>query len=261
MAEPPGTVAAGGPDRLILVLPDGTKVPVDRPLTIGRSDEASVQIEDQTVSRTHVKITFGPDGPLIEDAGSRFGTLVSGSLVTAPRRLQSGDQLKLGNVAIRVESAIPAETPSRNLPREAGETVVVPLDATLLGLRTGAAASGDGALRPRLRSGWALKRLGEDEGDERFVLRDLRSGAFLRMAPDEAALLEMLDGKRTIPELLSESERTIGAGGPGRLAALLADLADRGLISGVAAPAHETETQGKLAKILAPRERVWEGAA
>jgi putative peptide zinc metalloprotease protein len=254
-------VAAGGPDRLILVLPDGTKVPVDRPLTIGRSDEASVRIEDQTVSRTHVKITFGPDGPLIEDAGSRFGTLVSGSLVTAPRRLQSGDQLKLGNVAIRVESATPVEPSGRSLPREAGETVVVPLDATLLGLRAGTTTTGDGALRPRLRSGWALKRLGAEEGDERFVLRDLRSGAFLRMAPDEAELLEMLDGKRTIPELLSDSERAIGPGGPGRLAALLADLADRGLISGVTAPVQETEAQGKLAKVLAPRERVWEGAA
>ena len=260
MADPSSTVAAGGPDRLILVLPDGTKVPVDRPLTIGRSEEASVRIEDQTVSRTHVRITFGPDGPVVEDAGSRFGTLISGSLVTEPRRLQIGDQLTLGNVAIRVESATPVPPPSRNVPSEAGETIVVPLDATLMGLRSGQAPTGDGALRPRLRSGWALKRLGAEEGDERWILRDLRSGSFLRMAADEAALLEMLDGKRTIPELLGESERVVGPGGQGRLAGLLADLADRGLISGVAAPPAAAAEKGKLAEALAPRERSWQGA-
>lgn len=260
MADPPTTVATDGPDRLILVLPDGTRVPVDRPLTIGRSEEASIRIEDQTVSRTHVRISFGPDGPIIEDAGSRFGTLVSGSLVTEPRRLHTGDQLTLGNVAIRVESATPSPAPSRSAPAEAGETIVVPLDATLMGLRAGNAPTGDGALRPRLRSGWALKRLGAEEGDERWVLRDLRSGSFLRMAADEAALLELLDGKRTIPELLAASERAVGPSGPGRLAALLADLADRGLMSGVAAPAEEVAERGKLAQALAPRERTWESA-
>lgn len=233
---------------------------MDRPLTIGRGEEASVRIEDQTVSRTHVRITFGPDGPVIEDAGSRFGTLISGSLVTEPRRLHRGDELTLGNVAIRIESANPTPPPSRSLPAEAGETIVVPVDATLMGLRAGATPTSDGALRPRLRSGWALKRLGAEEGDERFVLRDLREGAFLRMAPDEALLLEMLDGKRTIPELLAESEKVVGPGGQARLAALLADLADRGLISGVAAPVQAAAEKSKLAQALAPRERVWGGA-
>ncbi len=259
MAEPQATATAGGPDRLILVLPDGTKVPLDRPLTIGRSEDASVRIDDQTVSRTHVRITFGPDGPIIEDAGSRFGTLVSGSLLTEPTALHSGDKLRLGNVAISVESATPAPPPGHDLPAEAGETIVVPVDATMLGLRS-VTPSTDGALRPRLRSGWALKRLGAEEGDERFVLHDLRGGLFLRMEPGEAALLELLDGEHTVPELLGQAEQVFGPSGPGRLARLLAELGDRGLLAGVTPPPREEVESGKLGEALRPRERAWDGA-
>ena len=112
---------------------------------------------------------------------------------------------------------------------------MVPIDATLMGLRPAATPSGDGSLRPRVRSGYALKRLGADEGEERFVLRDLQGGTFLRMEAEEAALFELLDGKRTVTELLGESEQLLGAAGPGRLAHLLAELADRGLLDGVGA--------------------------
>jgi putative peptide zinc metalloprotease protein len=242
------------------VLPDGTRVALDRPLTIGRGEEASVQIADRTVSRVHARITVAPGGPVIEDAGSRFGTLVSGSRLAAPTPLRIGDQIRLGDVAIRVESEVPMPVPSRDLPAGAGETVVVPLDATLLGLRSVPPTVADGSLRPRLRSGWALKRLGADEGDERFILRDLKSGSFLRMEADEAALLELLDGRRTIIELLGDAERLLGPSGPGRLVRLIAELGDRGLLHGVAAAPAQEESQGKLAEMMKPRERTWSSA-
>ena len=145
-----------------------------------------------------------------------------------------------------------------------GETIVVPIDATLMGLRAAPnpALSLDGRLRPRVRSGWALKRLAADEGVERFVLRDLEGGAFVRMDADDAALFELLDGNRTVAELLTEAERVVGPAGPGRLARLIADLADRGLLDGVgAAPATAPEPEGALARILKPRDKTvtWVG--
>ena len=73
--------ASGG---LVLVLPDGSRVPITAPLTIGRGEEATVRIGDQTVSRLHARIALGPDGPVIEDAGSRFGTLLSGHAADRP---------------------------------------------------------------------------------------------------------------------------------------------------------------------------------
>ena len=145
-----------------------------------------------------------------------------------------------------------------------GETIVVPVDATLMGLRAAPnpALGLDGRLRPRVRSGWALKRLAADEGVQRFVLRDLEGGSFVRMDADDAALFELLDGNRTVAELLSEAERLVGPAGPGRLARLIADLADRGLLDGVgAAPAPEVEPEGALARLLKPRDRTaaWVG--
>jgi putative peptide zinc metalloprotease protein len=260
-------VSPAGLGGLVLVLPDGSRVPITAPLTIGRGEEATVRIGDQTVSRLHVKIGLGPDGPLIEDAGSRFGTLVSGTLITGPTPLRAGAQIRLGDVVIAVEDAVPRRVaPAVPVPEAAlagqsgpGETIVVPVDATLMGLRTPAPpASGvDGGLRPRVKSGWALKRLGEEEGDERYVLRDLRGGTWLRMEAEDAALFELLDGQRSVVELLSESERLVGPGGPGRLARLIADLADRGLLEGVGGLTAADVPESKLHRLFKPREKTF----
>ena len=159
---------------------------------------------------------------------------------------------------------VPSVAPVREHDAAPGETIVVPIDATLMGLRAAPnpALSLDGRLRPRVRSGWALKRLAADEGVERFVLRDLEGGAFVRMDADDAALFELLDGNRTVAELLTEAERVVGPAGPGRLARLIADLADRGLLDGVgAAPTTAAEPEGALARILKPRDKTvtWVG--
>ena len=259
--------------RLVLLLPDGSRVPIGGSLTIGRGEDASIRIADPTVSRAHARISLGPEGPVIEDAGSRFGTTLSGNAVDGPTRLYPGAQIRVGDVVIGVAAAASApprlHVPSVEPGREAeapgpGETIVVPVDATLMGLRAAPnpALGLDGRLRPRVRSGWALKRLAADEGVQRFVLRDLEGGSFVRMDADDAALFELLDGNRTVAELLSEAERLVGPAGPGRLARLIADLADRGLLDGVgAAPAPEVEPEGALARLLKPRDRTatWVG--
>ena len=262
MAETPAPAARSEAQRLTLVLSDGTRIPVRTPLTIGRGEDANVRISDHTVSRAHARVWVGPDGPLIEDAGSRFGTIVSGDRISGPTRLLPGAQIRVGDVYIAVESETPRHTvpqvPAPGSGEDAsgpGETLVVPIDATLMGLRPAATPSGDGSMRPRVRSGYALKRLGADEGDDRFVLRDLQGGAFVRMEADEAALFELLDGKRTVTELLGESEQLLGAAGPGRLAHLLADLADRGLLDGVGAAPVVPQPESGFARVFKPREK------
>ena len=272
MADVPAATAPTEAQRLVLLLPDGSRVPISGSLTIGRGEQASIRIVDQTVSRVHARISLGPDGPVIEDAGSSFGTSVSGNVVDGPTRLFPGAEIRVGDVFIGVAAEAPAparvDVPSAAPVREhdaaPGETIVVPIDATLMGLRAAPnpALSLDGRLRPRVRSGWALKRLAADEGVERFVLRDLEGGAFVRMDADDAALFELLDGNRTVAELLTEAERVVGPAGPGRLARLIADLADRGLLDGVgAAPTTAPEPEGALARILKPRDKTvtWVG--
>jgi putative peptide zinc metalloprotease protein len=259
-----------GAEVLWLVLPDGRRIPIDGPMTIGRGDEASLQIADPTVSRLHARIGYGPDGPTIEDAGSTFGTLLSGRQLTESVPLRAGTQIRLGDVAIAVEGTAeppvapfsPGDVPPGpgDVPSGPGETVIMPVDATLVGLRPAAGlASGSTEVRPRVRSGWALKRLSDEEGKARFVLRDLRSGSFLRLAADDATLFELIDGTRTVVELLVEAERVVGPGGAGRLARLLAELADRSLLDGAKAAPAVPEQVSRLQQVLKPRERSWDG--
>ena len=90
-------------------------------------------------------------------------------------------------------------------------------------------------MRPRMRSGYALKRLDADEGARRWVLRDLSRDGYLRLSDNDAQLLELLDGTRSLVDLIGEAEQRFGATGPARLARLLADLGERGFLAGVRA--------------------------
>lgn len=259
------SVQVGVARPLVLVLPDGSRVPVKGSLTIGRAETAHVRIADQTVSRLHARISLDARGATIEDAGSRFGTRLSGRTLTRPAQLGPGAVIGLGDVAIRVEAAprgLASPAMNSDLGPGPAETMVVPIDATALGLRIAPASSGAGAeLRPRVRSGWALKRLGADEGEARFVLQDLRSRRFFRMEPADAALFELLDGTRTVGELLVAAEKRIGEGGPARLGRLVAELADRGLLAGIAPGPATAARPSWLRRLVRPRERsvTWAG--
>ena len=241
----------------MLVLPDGGRVPIDAAITIGRASDVTVRLDDQSVSRRHARIVLGPDGPVIEDAGSSFGTLVDGQPLAGPRRLEPGAELRLGNVLLRVERAAPAALRPVSDPGP-NATIIVPIGATPDELR--AASPADGSIRPRLRSGWALKRVADDPEDVRYVLRDLRSKAFLRLDEPDAQLLSLLDGRRTIGELLSEASVLLGAPGPARLARLIADCGDRGLLDGIAAAPTERSEPGALRRAFEPREKTFDGA-
>jgi len=225
-----GTPARGASAPLELVLADGTRVPVVGELTIGRTRGSTLWLEDPSVSRNHARIDAGDDGqPLLADAGSSYGTFVDDVRVTAPVRLHDGAQLRIGNQRIEVQTRRRAD--------EAGRTIVVPLGASLLLPAAGEASlqpaqTADGR-PPRLRSGYALKRLDASEGERRWVVRDLRGESFLRISDNDAVLLRLLDGTRSLADLVAEAEGAFGQRGPVRLARLLADLGERGMLAGV----------------------------
>jgi len=92
-------------DRACLVVLSGSRVGVtfrlDRSeLVIGRGQRADIAIEDDGVSRSHVRLRRDGDAVIAEDAGSRNGTSVNGVLLTAPRTLVDGDKLQLGRGTI-----------------------------------------------------------------------------------------------------------------------------------------------------------------
>jgi putative peptide zinc metalloprotease protein len=243
---------------LELVLPDRTRVPLAQDITIGRAPGCTVRLEDPAVSReqAHIFVSPGDEAALVEDAGSTYGTWLDGRRLSTREELRDGSRIRVGNQELLVER--------RRTDDEAGRTVVVEPGASLVvsaAERSGADPGGRFGRRPRPRSGYALKRLEASEGDARWVLRDLRSDRFLRMSDADARLFELLDGKRSLPELVRESKRLQGPVGALRLVRLLAELADRGLLAGVEAGQDAPAVQKRLlARLASPWQREWEGA-
>ena len=242
-----GAALTGGAAPCDLLLHDGTRVPLVDSMTIGRAPGNTLRIADPTVSRHHARIVPSGDGLALEDAGSSFGTVLNGERIAASTPLRDGATIKLGNVRLGVERRRPQ--------RAAGRTMVVRAGASLMlssGGRSEIEATSEHGLRPRVRSGWALKRLDASDGEERYVLKDLRKRDYVRLSETDAGLFRLLDGRRTMVELVGESERRLGERGPARLAGLLADLAERGLLDG-SVPSPEAPS-GRLRRLVRPRE-------
>src|SRR4051812_23468914 len=178
-----GTPLNGASSPLELVLGDATRVPVVADMTIGRAPGASLVLADPSVSRVHARISADA---VLEDAGSSHGTWLDGVRVTGPSPLRDGAKIRLGDAELRVER--------RRDEAEAGRTIVVRAGASLLVPSVGPAnASGTHfGMRPRVRSGYALKKLDASEGRRRWVLRDLSSGTFLRLSDNDASLFQLL---------------------------------------------------------------------
>jgi DNA-binding winged helix-turn-helix (wHTH) protein len=84
---------------------------------LGRAPDASVWVDAPGVSRHHARLVLAGQEATVEDLGSKNGTFVGNELVTSPRRLNDGDQIRLGQVVITFR-----------VPSPAGLTDTVPLD-------------------------------------------------------------------------------------------------------------------------------------
>ena len=73
---------------------------------IGRDPAAAVRLDFPSVSRRHARIVVSSDGAVVEDLGSKNGTLLRGAPVTGATRLGDLDALTIGSITIIVR--IPA---------------------------------------------------------------------------------------------------------------------------------------------------------
>lgn len=67
----------------------------DEVVTVGRSPDCSIYLDDVTVSRVHAEIVRGDHGFRIQDAGSLNGTYVNRVRVDAVD-LRNGDEIQVG---------------------------------------------------------------------------------------------------------------------------------------------------------------------
>jgi hypothetical protein len=73
-------------------------------LTIGRGGQNDISIEgDEFASARHVRIEPRRDGVWVHDLGSTNGTHVNGIRIDRPRKLVTGDVVRVGETELRFE--------------------------------------------------------------------------------------------------------------------------------------------------------------
>jgi putative peptide zinc metalloprotease protein len=77
------------------------------------------------------------------------------------------------------------------------------------------------------------------------------------MDSGEAELLPLIDGGRTVAQLLVEATKLLGPSGPGRLARLIADFGERGMLDGIAPTPQQEEEPGLVRRAFKPREKAF----
>jgi DNA-binding winged helix-turn-helix (wHTH) protein len=95
-----GVPTAGGTCWLVwngreIALHDGDNI-------IGRDPDATVRLDLPSVSRRHARIVVSSDGAVVDDLGSKNGTLLRQDRITNTVRLADLDELQLGSVRLTV---------------------------------------------------------------------------------------------------------------------------------------------------------------
>jgi sulfite reductase (NADPH) flavoprotein alpha-component len=124
-----------------LVIQDGPQVGENYPLiegqlTIGRSNEAQIVLQDQMTSRRHARINWQNGQIGIEDLGSSNGTFVNNVQITNHHLLHPGDKILIGQTILLFQggepqgaalkskpSSLPLQKPVFKAPRVSGDSI------------------------------------------------------------------------------------------------------------------------------------------
>ena len=74
------------------------------PVVIGRSPDADVVVPNALMSRKHARVWWDGERYLVEDLGTRNGTLVNRDVLSAPRPLKDGDEIVLPGMVLAFRS-------------------------------------------------------------------------------------------------------------------------------------------------------------
>jgi hypothetical protein len=81
----------------------GERLPLRAVNSIGRDAGNDIVVNDEAASAKHALLEFADGEWWIEDAGSTNGTAINGELVHSRERVQYGDEVGIGRVAMRLE--------------------------------------------------------------------------------------------------------------------------------------------------------------
>jgi hypothetical protein len=74
-----------------------------RPVVLGRDEKADITLPDPEVSRLHARIRWFEAQYVIEDLRSTNGTYLNDTLLRAPKPLNQGDKIALGQTVLEFE--------------------------------------------------------------------------------------------------------------------------------------------------------------
>jgi hypothetical protein len=87
-----------------LLLVDGKRLVVGPAgVTIGRSRQCDVVLNDPNVSRQHAEIRPRGGSWVLSDLGSTNGSLLNGRRIEGPEQVKPGDEIEIGTSSIRFE--------------------------------------------------------------------------------------------------------------------------------------------------------------
>jgi len=92
-------------------------------VVVGRSSTSDLVLADKFLSRQHARLFVDSDTMMIEDLGSRNGTMLNGTPVQQPMRVEAGDVIKISGSVISIQDD---EHPSASPPDvgfDLGQTV------------------------------------------------------------------------------------------------------------------------------------------
>ena len=81
----------------------GERLPLRAVNSVGRDAGNDVVLNDEAASAKHAIVSFADGEWWLEDAGSTNGTLLNGSRVWEKERLNYGDHIQIGRIALRLE--------------------------------------------------------------------------------------------------------------------------------------------------------------
>jgi transcriptional regulator with PAS, ATPase and Fis domain len=108
-----------------VVVADGDRlsaipVPADRPLVVGRAEDADVVLGDTRASRHHATVAIKGGQIFVRDLDSRNGTRLGGAIVRGEeRRVHPGDVITIGSATLTITSSGFASSVARPTPAEA----------------------------------------------------------------------------------------------------------------------------------------------
>ena len=95
-------------DQPLLVAQDGPlkgqRWQLGKPIVLGREPSCDVVITDRQISRFHARLTPTTEGVILEDLGSKNGTLLNELPLSRPTSIEPGDIIGIGDLRLVLEA-------------------------------------------------------------------------------------------------------------------------------------------------------------